>query len=145
MKRSTSICSRAASAPIVFSLGVALALSCTACTGGHSTAPAASAGSSGAEPALVITDQAEWDALTTAGEVSFDRACGTCHPGGDADLGPALKGHRLSSSEMTRQIREGSGRMKPIEPAELPEEQLRGLLVYLATLQAVGDIQGPAH
>ena len=44
-----------------------------------------------------------------SGKTSFDIACGSCHPGGEADLGPALKGNPHSVANMTTQIREGSG------------------------------------
>ena len=94
-------------------------------------------------PSIVITDPAEWQTLTVAGQSSFDLACGSCHPGGDADLGPSLKGEKVPVDTMTRQIREGSGRMKPIDTTQLPEDQMRGLLVYLSTLDAVRGVQGP--
>ena len=44
---------------------------------------------------------------------------------------------------VTKQIREGSGRMRPIGPDQLPEEQMKGLMVYMSTLNAVGDVKGP--
>lgn len=94
-------------------------------------------------PSIVITDAAEWQTLTAAGKNAFDLACGSCHPGGDADLGPSLKGERVPIDTMTKQIREGSGRMKPIDTAQLPEDQMRGLMVYLSTLDAVSGVQGP--
>jgi mono/diheme cytochrome c family protein len=97
----------------------------------------------GGEPALVISDQAEWDSLVASGAESFEAACGTCHPGGEADLGPALKGENKSSKKMTSQIREGSGKMAPIGEDKLPEAEMKGVLVYLATIKAVGDIKGP--
>ena len=118
-------------------------LSLGAC-GPEKTTPAGGAASSaGGEPSLVITDQAEWESLSAAGKTSFDTACGDCHPGGDADLGPKLKGHMESTADMTKQIREGSGRMKPIGEDKLPESEMKGLLVYLSTLDAVGDVKGP--
>jgi mono/diheme cytochrome c family protein len=113
----------------------------TGCGGAASSA--AGAESSGGEPALVISDPSEWQALAAAGKDTFDVACGACHPGGDADLGPGLKRRRTPVAVMTKQIREGSGRMKPIGEDKLPESEMRGLMVYLATLDAVGDVQGP--
>lgn len=118
------------------------ALGLTAC-GGGSAESAGGAAASGGEPALVITDAAEWESLASAGKTSYDRACGACHPGGEADLGPALKGHMVSMADMTRQIREGSGRMKPIDDAKLPEGEMQSVMVYLATIGAVGDVKGP--
>jgi mono/diheme cytochrome c family protein len=113
-----------------------------ACGGGSKTGEGGAA-ASGGEPALVITDQAEWDTLSTSGKESFDRACGTCHPGGDADLGPAIKGHMMTMADMTKQIREGSGRMQPVDENKLPEPELKGVMVYLSTIGAVGDVKGP--
>jgi mono/diheme cytochrome c family protein len=130
-----SICITAVSA-----VGV---LSALACGGGGGSTPEGGGAAAGGEPALVITDQAEWDSLSASGKESFDRACGTCHPGGDADLGPAIKGHALSMADMTKQIREGSGRMQPVDENKLPEAEMKGVMVYLATIQAVGDVKGP--
>jgi mono/diheme cytochrome c family protein len=118
------------------------ALSLAAC-GGGGTAPEGGAAAAGGEPAIVVADQAEWDTLAASGKESFDRTCGSCHPGGEADLGPALKGHMESVADMTKQIREGSGRMKPVGEDKLPEAEMKGLMVYLATLSAVGDVKGP--
>ncbi len=114
-----------------------------AACGGGSAEPSGGAPASGGEPAIVITDAAEWEALTASGKESYDRTCGACHPGGEADLGPALKGHMYTMADMTRQIRDGSGRMKPIGPDKLPEEEMRGMMVYLATISAVSDVKGP--
>lgn len=118
------------------------ALMLAACGGGGTT-PAEGAASAGGEPAIVITDQEEWDTLVAQGKETYDMACGACHPGGGADLGPSIKGHMLSTAKMTTQIRQGSGRMKPIDESKLPEEQMRGLMVYMSTLGAVGDVKGP--
>ena len=63
--------------------------------------------------------------------------------GGEADLGPALKGEKEPSHKMVKQIREGSGRMAPIGEDKLPEAEMKGLLVYLASIDAVGDIKAP--
>jgi mono/diheme cytochrome c family protein len=98
---------------------------------------------SGGEPEIVISDQAEWDSLLAAGQTSYDNACGSCHPGGEADLGPKLKGHGEPVAKMRRQIREGSGRMAPIGEDKLPESEMQGLFVYLSSLDAVEGVKGP--
>jgi mono/diheme cytochrome c family protein len=118
------------------------ALAVAACGGGGTT-PEPTSETSGGEPALVVSDPGEWESLSAEGKITFDMTCGSCHPGGDADLGPALKGHMEPLSHMTKQIREGSGRMAPIDTNKLPEEKMRGLMVYLSTLGAVGDVKGP--
>jgi mono/diheme cytochrome c family protein len=122
---------------------VAGALVLGACSKGGSETSGGGGAASGGEPAIVVTDQAEWDTLKTAGKTSYDNACGSCHPGGEADLGPALKGHSESTAKMTKQIRNGSGRMAPIGEDKLPEAEMKGLLVYLSTIDAVGDVKGP--
>jgi mono/diheme cytochrome c family protein len=118
------------------------ALSLAAC-GAKPETPAGAEPTAGGEPKIVVTDQAEWDSLLAQGKESFDRTCGTCHPGGEADLGPALKGHEEPMDEMHSQIRQGSGRMKPVGPDKLPEEEMKGLMVYLSSIGAVGQVQGP--
>jgi hypothetical protein len=128
------------------SLWIALAVgasSLAACGGGGGSTAEGGGAAAGGEPALVVTDQAEWDSLSGSGKDSFDRACGTCHPGGDADLGPAIKGHMYTMADMTKQIREGSGRMQPIDESKLPEAEMKGIMVYMATIGAVGDVKGP--
>jgi mono/diheme cytochrome c family protein len=126
-----------------FTLAAVGATSLAAACGGGGTTPEGGGAAAGGEPALVITDQAEWDSLSASGKESFDRACGTCHPGGDADLGPAIKGHALTMADMTKQIREGSGRMQPVDETKLPEAEMKGIMVYMATIAAVGDVKGP--
>jgi mono/diheme cytochrome c family protein len=128
------------SAALVASVAGALTLG--ACAKKSETAEP-SAAAAGGEPALVISDQTEWDGLVASGQASFDRTCGSCHPGGEADLGPKLKGHKESMAHMTKQVREGSGRMKPVGPDRLPDEEMKGLMVYLASISAVGDVKGP--
>jgi mono/diheme cytochrome c family protein len=127
--------------PTVCASGALLLAACGSKSGG--TTPEAAEATSGAEPSIVVSDQAEWDSLLSSGKTSFDTACGSCHPGGDADLGPALKGHMEPIPAMTKQIREGSGRMKPIDTNTLPEDQMKGLLVYLSSLGAVSGVKGP--
>lgn len=120
------------------------ALALTACgksKGGEGAEGAQAA--SGGEPAFVITDKAEWDTLLASGQTSFDNSCGNCHPGGDSDVGPALKGENTPSAKMIKQIRDGSGKMAPIGTDKLPEDEMKGLLVYLASMSAVGDIKAP--
>lgn len=123
---------------------VASAMALSACGKGSSESAEGGDATSGGEPVDVsVADQAEWDSLVASGGESFENACGTCHPGGEADLGPALKGEKTKSAKMVRQIREGSGKMAPIGTDKLPEAEMKGLLVYLASIDAVGDIKAP--
>jgi mono/diheme cytochrome c family protein len=122
----------------------ALASSLLAACGGKPSPAGGAAETAGGEPsmpAVVVADQAEWDALLAAGKVSFDNACGSCH--GDGGYAPALQGEKESVPEMTTQIRQGSGKMKPIGEDRLPETEMKGLLVYLASIDAVSGVKGP--
>ena len=143
MTRMNSLGSVFRSRASLCALGVLALAACGGGGGGGTTTETSGGAASGGEPALVVTVPAEWEALTTEGKMTFDLTCGSCHPGGDADLGPALKGHMEPTSHMIKQIREGSGRMAPIDVNKLPEDKMRGLMVYLATLGAVGDVKGP--
>lgn len=119
------------------------AIALAACGGSKPESAEESEASSGGEPELVISDKAEWDSLLASGQTSFDNACGSCHPGGEADLGPKLKGHAEPIGHMKKQIREGSGRMAPIGEDKLPEAEMKGLLVYLASIDAVDGVKAP--
>ena len=143
---------RTGHAALSFSLATILALALPACGGTQESAeePAASAEASGGEaPAAaaptVIEDSAVWDVLTVQGRKSFAQACDSCHPGGEKDFGPTLIDLKTTSAIMTQQIREGSGRMKGVSEARLPAGEMQGLLVYLATLGAISDLQAPVE
>ncbi len=79
----------------------------------------------------------EQRAKARRGRAAFTRACDTCHPGGDEDIGPRIIGKNFSVARMTKQIREGSGRMRPVPPTRLPESQMDNLMAYLQTIRAV--------
>jgi len=96
-------------------------------TGGQVT-DTGTAGGGGAEPD---------PQLVAAGQASFDRVCGTCHPGGDEDIGPSIKDKHLTAERVTEQIRNGSGRMRPIPVRRLSDEDLPGVLAYLRTIGTV--------
>ena len=75
--------------------------------------------------------------LLTVGRQRFNRACGRCHPGGREDIGPSLLGKNWAEDRMTRQIRRGGGRMRPINPNKLPNADLPALMAYLRSIHAV--------
>jgi mono/diheme cytochrome c family protein len=97
----------------------------------------------GGEAMFVVADAAEWTSLLESGKAAFDGSCGACHPGGEGDLGPTLMNISFDSGKMHTQIREGSKRMRPVAEDRLPENDLKGLFVYLASLGAVSDVQQP--
>ncbi|QQR89638.1 MAG: cytochrome c [Myxococcales bacterium] len=95
------------------------------------------------EQELSSLTKANWKKLLKSGERRYDRACGSCHPGGQDDLGPSLIGIRWSISDMYRQIRKGSGKMQPISEKRLPEKDMAAVMVYLSTLNIVKDLSAP--
>jgi hypothetical protein len=49
----------------------------------------------------------------------------------------------MSVNRMRTQIRNGSGRMRPIPANRLPDSQMDGLMAYLSTFGAVQGVQRP--
>lgn len=100
-----------------------------------------SAADAGSEPA--VDPQLAWRQMVGRGRSVFRQTCDTCHPGGEADIGPNLRGIGFSVSRMTRQVRRGSGRMRPIPPARLPDRYMGDLMAYLSVLRAVRGVERP--
>lgn len=71
------------------------------------------------------------------GGEEFSIFCGNCHPDGEADVGPRLIGQGYTPGYVRQQVREGSGKMKPIPPNRLSDESLEALLAYMTTIDAV--------
>jgi mono/diheme cytochrome c family protein len=119
----------------------------------HDAAPASNPYASQTQAAKTkdakpATDQAQpskadWKDLVQRGQRRFDKACGNCHPDGEEDLGPSIIGIRWSVPRMTKQIRNGSGKMKPISKKRLPESEMDPLMAYMSTFRAVKGINQP--
>ena len=110
---------------------------------GDTTAAAATTDSAdSSEPAEPAVDPAlAWRQRVGRGRSVFRQTCDTCHPDGEADLGPGIRGLGFSVERMTRQIRRGSGRMRPIGPNKLPDRYLGDLMAYLSVLRAVRGVE----
>ncbi len=67
-----------------------------------------------------------------AGGKLFAASCNGCHPGGNAGLGPGLKG--VSAAEVIRVVREGKGAMPAFAPGQLSDQQLQDIVAYLGSL-----------
>lgn len=89
------------------------------------------------------TPDERWRAMVRRGRSRFNSVCGTCHPGGNEDIGPRIRGVGFSVSRMRRQIRSGSGRMRPIGPGRVSEADLDNLMAYLSTMGSVRGVQRP--
>jgi mono/diheme cytochrome c family protein len=88
---------------------------------------------SAADPAATQPAAAQRAAQAANGAAIFRRTCNRCHPNGNQDIGPTLHNINWDAARMTRQIRQGSGRMRPIAPARLPDAQIPALLAYMRT------------
>ncbi|MCA9581618.1 MAG: c-type cytochrome, partial [Myxococcales bacterium] len=119
---------------------LALAVSLAACGGSTSQGPDAVQGDStaGGEsgPSVELPTEITPEILAN-GEDLFDRYCDTCHPGGEEDIGPNLRGIRWTVGAMETQIRDGSGKMKPIPSSRLSDEGLPDLMAFLLQMEAV--------
>jgi len=71
------------------------------------------------------------------GRELFETHCDDCHPDGGEDVGPSLIEDPHSPGQLRRQIREGSGRMRPFSPGRLSDGDMEALLAYLASINAV--------
>ncbi len=78
-------------------------------------------------------------AAVAAGNAHYTRICANCHgdDGAAGDGGPAVRGKRMSVEAMRRQIREGSGNMRPIPVRRLSDADLDTVIAYLVTIEGV--------
>lgn len=104
---------------------------------GEGEGEVAEGGAVGDEP------QRPWRNMVGAGRAVFDRVCGVCHPDGEEDIGPDIRGKRLTVARMTHMIRNGQGRMRPIPQRRLPDRYMDELMAYLSTLRTVTGVRRP--
>lgn len=103
--------------------------------GGSPEGPEGAEASSGAELTEYEGPIASTD--VERGKELFGMNCDDCHPGGDEDVGPSLIADPHPPAELRKQIREGSGRMKPFSEKRLSDDDLEAVLAYLASINAV--------
>jgi mono/diheme cytochrome c family protein len=114
-------------------LGVGAVCALLAC-GGGAEEPGVEA-SSGDELAQYEGPIASTDA--ERGKELFSAHCDDCHPGGEEDVGPSLIADPHPPAQIRKQVREGSGRMKPFPEKRLSNDDLESILAYLASINAV--------
>lgn len=71
------------------------------------------------------------------GEQLFVRSCNTCHPGGQAGIGPNLAEIDTSmpdDAQLKALIRKGRGNMPPQSKETINDQELDNLVVYLRAL-----------
>lgn len=71
------------------------------------------------------------------GKEVFETKCDDCHPGGEEDVGPSLIADPHTPARIRKQVREGSGKMRPFSEKRISDEDLEALLAYLQTINAV--------
>lgn len=73
------------------------------------------------------------------GKENFDRYCNSCHPGGEAGLGPALNNKSVVPSFIIKfQVRNGLGKMPSFSREQLPPDELDKIVKYIKALQKHG-------
>jgi mono/diheme cytochrome c family protein len=75
------------------------------------------------------------DKQVAAGQRAFMAHCHQCHPGGRAGLGPAINNKPLPGFMIKLQSRIGLGAMPGFSSAELSDEDLDMIVVYLKALR----------
>ena len=112
---------------------LALCGALVACGGGAEEP--SSEGSSGGEDAAYAGPIASTD--VARGKEVFVANCDDCHPDGDEDVGPSLIADPHTPADLRKQVREGSGKMRPFPEKRVSNEDLEALLAYLASINAV--------
>jgi mono/diheme cytochrome c family protein len=115
-------------------VGAVAALALIAC-GGGAEEPSGAESSSGAELAQYEGPIASTDA--ERGKEIFEAHCDDCHPGGEEDVGPSLIADAHTPAQIRKQIREGSGKMKPFPEKRLSDDDVEAILAYMASINAV--------
>jgi mono/diheme cytochrome c family protein len=80
------------------------------------------------------------DAKASAGQIVFMRNCQSCHPRGEAGVGPALNNKPLPDAAIRLQIRTGvvgAGTMPPFPPEVLSDEEIDQIIAYLTALRKI--------
>lgn len=71
-----------------------------------------------------------------AGQEVFSTYCDDCHPDGEEDVGPSLIAAPHSPAQVRKQVREGSGKMRPFGEDRISADDLENLLAYLKSINA---------
>jgi mono/diheme cytochrome c family protein len=82
----------------------------------------------------LVGPQAVTDEQREGRRVFLDR-CDSCHPGGEAGLGPALNNKPLPKAAIKMQVRQGLGAMPDFSDRELADPELERLVEYVVALR----------
>ncbi len=76
--------------------------------------------------------------MIAAGGARFEAVCGLCHgESGDDGDAATLRDIHWDAARMRTQIRNGSGRMRPISAARLSDEDMEKVIAWLGTIGGV--------
>jgi mono/diheme cytochrome c family protein len=118
-----------------------IGMSLAACGGGGGDAEeGGGGGTSGGEVAAEFDGPVQSTDVAT-GQARFDAICGACHPGGNEDIGPTIRGIGWAAGRVRQQARQGRGRMRPVNATRLSNEDLESVLAFL---QTIGTVQADA-
>ena len=70
-----------------------------------------------------------------AGRQRFMQHCHSCHPGGEAGLGPALNNKPLPGALIKFQVRQGLGAMPALKEHHVSDGDLDEIVKYLVALR----------
>lgn len=69
------------------------------------------------------------------GQAVFQQNCNSCHPNGNAGVGPALAGRDdLTEDRIRMQVRQGGGGMPAFPESQISDDQLEALVEYVEGL-----------
>ena len=71
------------------------------------------------------------------GKELFSAHCDDCHPGGEEDVGPSLIADPHPPGYIRKQIRAGSGKLRPFPEKRLSDQDMETILAWMASVNAV--------
>jgi mono/diheme cytochrome c family protein len=105
-----------------------------AAAGGAAAAAAALAcGSARKSPPLA--GPTALDERERRGEIAYMRHCHSCHPNGEAGLGPSLNDKPLPGALIKAQVRKGIGAMPSFDDGRIGDAELDDVVAYLGALR----------
>ena len=75
------------------------------------------------------------DAQLVTGQQVFATHCYSCHPGGQAGLGPAINNKPLPAALIRSQVRNGFGAMPAFDEQAISDAELDAVAQYLVALR----------
>ncbi len=99
------------------------------------TAQATSTAAAATKPAASPSATTGAGGNVSAGQTVYQQNCNSCHPNGQAGVGPALAGKNLSADRIKAQVRNGGGGMPAFSSSQISDQQLNDLVAYVQSLK----------